>query len=410
PLFLTTRGVHAWADNQDYFQLFLAPLHAVKDSREALLLVHSLALFAPGFLVLLLLRKMPFQAIGASLFVWLSPFLINANLDLIHTESFATVFLIGVYTCAKRGHVLGFILCSLSALSCKEDVAFTYAMLMLLIYWKHNDFKISRSVALFGCITAICIFLTNFFWVLPNFKLATCQWLNPTFSIDRLDYAPTAPFFRTFFTDIQTAAFYQRMLGRPELGLYLLKLCWPLLLLGRAAWPFALAIIPGVALNTISNTGYYIEAYYHYDHSTFAAVIIALLWALPRAKLPRTRAILIGSTAVVLHLALPSWFRMHVTEMPQASWWVKATHPAVTTLELLREKLPSGLVISADYNSLNYLLNPAQTVFMYENPIRRHYFGIYFVCEDLAAPPPVDLVIIRQSYDVKPEMDLLLSR
>jgi len=54
---MTVRGVHAWADNQDYFQAVFAPLHHLPHAQYWLLGAHSLGIYACGALCFFILRR-----------------------------------------------------------------------------------------------------------------------------------------------------------------------------------------------------------------------------------------------------------------------------------------------------------------------------------------------------------------
>ena len=71
---MTCRGVHAWADNQDYLQLLFAPFHWLPRAQQTLLAFHSLAAFAPGLVCLIYLwRRGTAVALGTAVLAWSSP-------------------------------------------------------------------------------------------------------------------------------------------------------------------------------------------------------------------------------------------------------------------------------------------------------------------------------------------------
>ena len=49
--FVTTRGTHSWADNQDYFQVLLGIFHHLPYPHYSLLVSHALAIFACGVFI-----------------------------------------------------------------------------------------------------------------------------------------------------------------------------------------------------------------------------------------------------------------------------------------------------------------------------------------------------------------------
>jgi len=72
----------------------------------------------------------------------MSPFLINMNLDLFHTEAFASIFLLLLYFSCKTGNPYLFYLFLLAAISCKEDVAITAGFFMFLAALSPERFKL----------------------------------------------------------------------------------------------------------------------------------------------------------------------------------------------------------------------------------------------------------------------------
>ncbi|MGH8508658.1 MAG: hypothetical protein ACREVH_08070 [Gammaproteobacteria bacterium] len=72
----------------------------------------------------------------------------------------------------------------------------------------------------------------------------------------------------------------------------------------------------------------------------------------------------------------------------------------MTFVEQLNERLPPDVVISADFISLSYLLPGRDEVFMLENPFQPQYFGIYGLCEKMAAPPMPEVLVLRAGYKV----------
>ena len=102
PGFLTTRGKHVWADNQDYFQYLLAPFHYTPFPHHLMLGVHGAAIFACGVVAFLHLRRLNLAAVFVAIFVWLSPFLANMATDVVHTEAYATVLILLMYICILK--------------------------------------------------------------------------------------------------------------------------------------------------------------------------------------------------------------------------------------------------------------------------------------------------------------------
>jgi Predicted membrane protein (DUF2079) len=401
--FLTTRGVHALADNQEYFQIAFSWLHHLPGPHYWLIIAHSLGIFASGVVVFFAARRQPpIQRLLLPVFCWFSPFLININLDLFHTEAFATVWILLAFLAAKAGRNVLFWVAVVLALLCKEDVAITVATFCFLAWWKHERFALPRRVFLWSAGAAVAVFVINLLVVLPHYKLLTCQWLNPAFGASNLDAAPVAPFFRNTFANFTKWDFFQEKLGRPLVGVYLLKLMWPVLLVAPKVGPFWLLPLPGAAINVIADTNYLVKGFYHYDHSTFAGVIVAVLLGLERMRRSSWIASALMAVTLLLPLRLTEWYRARPAQLLEKDFWRLPLDNRVVWVEELNRRLPADVIISADYISVSYLLPDRDNVFMFENPFRLEYFGIYGLCEQMATPPIPEVLVLRQDHKLTP--------
>lgn len=396
-LFLTTRGIHAWADNQDYFQILLAPLHLLPNPHYGLLLTHSLAIYSVGLLVAWDLRRMPTVALLVAPFVWLSPFMLNMNLDLVHTEAFATVMLLGMFFAARRGARATFFVFLLLALSCKEDVAITAAWFMVLAWFRPSLLALPRSVYVAGLVISIAAFAINQNIVLPYYKVQSCNWLSDGYLAAAASANPASPFFQNLANSLTDPAFLANRLFASEAAVYLALLFAPILPFARATFPLVLLPLAGAGVNLIGG-GYLILAAYHYDHSTFAGVIMVLLLGFRQIAWKHAVAALLATVAVATNL-LYQHNSTHLTHPWRASYWQFDKNVATRFVELANERLPKDIVISADFNSVNYLLAGRSSVYMFENPFRADYFGVYGACDESVAEmtrvPLADLVILR---------------
>lgn len=117
------------------------------------------------------------------------------------------------------------------------------------------------------------------------------------------------PRFRNLSGNLLRWDFYRDNIGRVLVLLYLVKLMWPVLLVAPRVGPFWLLPLPGAAVNIIAETDYLVKGYFHYDHSTFAGVIIVVLLGLERVRHKALAAALLFVTAVVMPVVVPSWYR-----------------------------------------------------------------------------------------------------
>lgn len=201
--------------------------------------------------------------------------------------------------------------------------------------------------------------------------------------------------------------YWRQIAADPKVWRYLALLFWPALLCGRAALPYVLAAVPAALVNIIGGT-YLIEMYYHYDHSTFAMVLCAVLLALSRLKRPALISALLVSMSLGLQFGLPQQFRTPGADIFKSIWKLEKIEDT-RVAENLAAVLPRDLVLSVDYTTINYLLAGRKEIYMWENPFERASFGIYDMCEEFKSPPQVDLVILRHDYKVKPELQQMLD-
>ena len=251
--------MHALADNQEYFQIAFAWAHHLPGPHYWLLLLHSLGIFSCGIAAFALSRRLGAIALLMPAFVWLSPFLININLDLFHTEAFATILILLMYAGARAGKLVLYLVSLSLALLCKEDVAITVATFSVLAWLKPDWFALPRRVFQWSALAAVAVFSINLLVVLPHYKLQTCLWLDPGFNAAGLDAAPVAPFFRNTFANLFHWDFYRERLGRVLVLLYLVKLMWPVLLVAPKVGPFWLLPLPGAAINVIADADYLVK-------------------------------------------------------------------------------------------------------------------------------------------------------
>ena len=407
--FMTTRGLYVWADNQDYFQWAFAPFHYLPASHYWLLILHSLGIYACGvFCLFVLWRQGSLVALSVTTAVWSSPFLINMNIDIFHTEAFATIFILMLYFSCKTGRTSLFYLFLALALSCKEDVALTVGFFMALALMTRGRFDLKRIHFVSGLVISIAWFAINLKLLLPHFKALTCLWLNPDFAIENIGSSLTAPWFQDILSKWYRPSFIKEAFFKREVGLYILKVMWPAVFFVRSWFPFVL--LPGAALfvNILSGSNYLIEGFYHYDFCTMAAIIIIILEGIAKCNHKRTVSVVMLIAAICMNL-FGQRVRMPLPAAVTKEFYDFSKEKEVRFLEDLNEVLPEETIISADYNSINYLLSGHPYVYMFENPFQEHYFGIYGECSSFKQKPTVDIVLIKEPYNIDAELHDLLS-
>jgi len=397
-LFMSCRGVHAWADNQDYLQVVFAPFHWLPHPHRALLVVHSLAAFAPGaFCLAYVWPRGRWTALGTAVLAWASPFLLNMGLDLLHVEALTTVLLLAAYLAAKRGGVAGFYAALLAALAAKEDVALSTGLLLLLFLAEARRFRLARAHFAVGIGLSVLVFFVNLKLVLPHYKLATCLWLDPAAGALPMDSVPAALPYQEVLRSWYKPAFLAGMFLRREVLVYVASLCWPLLFFLRRPTLLWLGPAAGIFVNVVSSSDHLISGFYHYDFCTFAAVLIAVLEGLGELRRPQLPALALAAAALGVNLASP--VRAELSAPLTPAFWDLAPSPEVRFLEALDAALPEDAVVSADQSSMCYLLEGHPSVYMFKNPFEPHFFGLYDRCTTFARTPAVDLVILERGME-----------
>lgn len=423
--YLSTRGVHAWADNQDYFQILFSWVHFLPFPHQALIALHSAAIFFCGVAAMVFLRRKPVAALAAAVFVWCSPFTINMNIDLAHTEAFATILLLITFVSAYYGRSIWFLIALFLAIMCKEDVALSAAGLCAVLALRPRGFLLGRRAALAGIALCATVFLVNQLIVLPVYKELSCAKISSDYEPQKLANSEHAsPWFSNLTTRLKTAQFWNQRLNGEALR-YMVLLFWPLAVTAfRSGMFWGLPLI-GATINLLAG-GYLIKAGYHYDHSTFACVIMAVLLSLREARWAAPRALLLAAGAIWLcwdyavplpqtwRSAISQWcggeectrvIRVSLRSIPERRLRDLLPDERVALLLRLRDKLPRDAVISADYTSLNYLLGRVETSYMLNNPFSPSAFGIYGACDGYAAKldllPRPDLVVLYRDFKLK---------
>jgi len=339
--FMTVRGVYSWADNQEYLQWLLVPLHWFPGTPFALLGLHALALWGSGVAAFLLLRPRRAAGLLVALFVWTSPFLRNMSLDLIHVEAFAPLLLLLLYAACRAGRSVAALVFTALASACKEDVAISVIALLAVVAVDTRSFPIPRRVALVGLVFAVGVLAVDLLVVLPHFTDATCQRLDPRIGALVGVAEPVSPFFHGLRGKLLSPGFYAQRLARPETLLYLASLLWPVLIVLPRAPLLALLPLPAAFINTLAAGGYFVEGYWHYDHSTFAMVAIAVVHAVSSAPRPVAWAgLLVAGNLAWGGVASPEP-RVGLRDPLRAEFWDLATAESVQSAQALARTLHS---------------------------------------------------------------------
>lgn len=410
PLLLSVRGVHVFADNQDYIQLLWAPLTYVTNPQAWSLGLHSLLIALPGTMILLMLRKnAPWLGLLLAWCYWLHPAMLNMNQEVLHSEAFAMPLLLGMFWAFLEKKSVAFFVCMVLACTIKEDMPLNCLFLsgcFLLLSWKdHPQVRKIYAAAMFFCAG---FFIVNFFLVNPHFRQVTCAWLRMA-DVQTNRLSPVAPSANGLFTAKNPIIYILESWFRAEFAKYLLILFVPIFLLPKKQWFLTLALIPFLSIIAATRSSYHQSMFYHYDYATIIIVLMCWLWA-SRAKpviaFFHLRAVVFLAFVISLSAFSAIELRTPFSHFKSAQFWDFSKVTSVKFLEELDSFLPEQTSISADYNSLNYLLGKGRdSVYMWKNPFQLDYFGIYGSCEN---NPVQDVDIIVLNKGVTKARDLLL--
>jgi len=396
--FLYSRGLANWADKENYMSILLMPLNGLPHPIAFHVLLHSLLAYLPGLILFFSIKDKPLKY-WLPIFYWLSPGIFWLNQDLIHIEGFVPFFILFGFALWRAGKVNAFLLCWTLAILCKEDVALSLGIASVVLYFVYQKEK----KLLYFTILCLAVFVMNRFVILPWMRDYTCKVLGSGSPTQHKFFSHTAPWFNNLADSIFNLNFWISKFKDRNNAIYSSQVLWPLCLFlcfVRSYRWVALLILPlvGVLINVLGGA-YLIKLHYHYDHTTTSLLIISLWLLFGEIRRPRF-ALSLFVVGFVIQMATFQW------EIPQNIW----SHILSTPHLRLREnpstrwtievgkRLPDETVVSADYTSLVYLLQPNLKVFMFENPFKETYFGFYGICTVLNPKVEPDVVILRGKY------------
>jgi hypothetical protein len=180
----------------------------------------------------------------------------------------------------------------------------------------------------------------------------------------------------------------------------------PLLLVSRKYLAFFIPAIPTMFGLAATSASYFYSGYFHYDYAFMTAILLAVSvfvrskpFSLRLAGLNLGLLILIGcfhwKNPIQLRTPLQSYFKIQT--------WDTHLRNKVHFLELLDKNIPQQQSLSADYISINYLIRSGRPIFMWSNPFRTSYFGVYGQCVN---NPQIttDWVVLRSDHQGEPEL------
>jgi len=329
-------SVHPHSYLGDHFEIFilaLAPLYALKPSPATLLILQALGLTLAAWPLFLIAKKyLPAHFALAMAAAWLlNPFLWNMAFFEFHLLPFAVILLLSAYYFYDQKKFTPFLLCSLLALTVREDVALAVIMFGALAALDRRPLRwILAPVIAGGLWFIIAMQLTGYFNGYGSYKfLLMYPWLGGSFSsaIKTLALKPWL-----ILTHLFTFNNLWLLCGLllPMAGLYLLKPRALLLTLLVALQLFLTGLNPTVVLET------------HYTALLLPGIFIAAIISLAYLIAPnqpetakkrlffryrwRYGVIIIG--AIVYSFAIISPITAMARSLFQSPWNSTVTHTA----------------------------------------------------------------------------------
>jgi hypothetical protein len=201
-------------------------------------------------------------------------------------------------------------------------------------------------------------------------------------------------------TRIATIDFYRNFVS-PQSLKYIFLVTWPFVFLFRRKvlkWTFV--ILPALLINLVGGA-YLIQARYHYDHSTFAIVVICILDLIYSGQLRRfSPLLLLVGLGITTTNGLYERPLLDPYNIFAKSFWDTDYNRRTKLMLSLSKHLHDDINISSDYISSSYLVNGRRRSFMFPNPMKPGYFGLYGSCDGLTIKfqnlPTPDLIVIRE--------------
>ena len=342
--YLTIVGRNLFGDHAQFSLVSLVPLYWLRPDATTLLDVQALALASGAVPVYLLaMRRLCSHAYAAFFVVvfLLYPALSRTNLENFHPDSFL-VPLVGflVYAAVENRPRL-FVVCSVLALLCKEDVVLI--VLPLAVWFAlRRDRRVGIAVAA-GSL-AFSLFATNV--VMRSLVgISTRNAARIPFSTCAGSCSVTrhvADFVKTCVTEPLTVLRYLRSHGRP---FYVWELLAPTGLVLLLAPDLAAVVLLVLAANVFSTIAFQHSIAYHYSMVLIPVVVMGTIVAVSRLRTPAHRHAAVAIIALSALVSAYLWSALPLARHPATPTGVPAATAAA--IEPVVEQLPPHAIVSA---------------------------------------------------------------
>ena len=257
--------------------LLLSLLYAFHSDPRILLVFQTLALVAGTIPVFLLTRKFipiwPLLApVMAAAYV-LSPALMGLNIYDFHPVSIATPLLLFSVLALEYRRLFWYVVASLLACACKEDIPLAVALLAFLAIWQYHIPRLGTILGVVGVIWSAIAFL----WVIPHF-FPGAQHSNYWYRYEALGSSPSDAIKNVLLHPWLPLVLFVTL----DRIYYLFSLVRSSGFLALLAPEWLLPTIPSLAVNLLASGDSYYSGVYHYNAAIVPFVIIAAIHGIKR--------------------------------------------------------------------------------------------------------------------------------
>ena len=340
--YVTLMGRNLFGDHTQFSLLAMVPLYWIRPDATTLLYAQALLMALGAVPVYMLamrrLQNPIFATVFAAAFL-LHPALAQSNLENYHPDSFLVPILGFALYAAIENRPRMFVIFSVLALLCKEDVVLILLPIAVWFAIRHNR-RVGAFVAA-GSI-AFAAFATN---VIMRSLIGV-----PTLNTWRIPFGGVHGFIMQTLRRPADVVKYvikgENPNGRP---FYVWQMIAPTGLVFFAAPEVAVTVVVVLALNVISNFGYQHEIAYHYSMVLLPGLAMGTVYAVSRLRrfsLRVAAVVIVGLSALwSAYIWGPYPFSVH-NQVPHWS----PTYSAVADINQVRKHLPASAVVSSYYS------------------------------------------------------------
>lgn len=366
--FVTIMGRNLFGDHTQFSLLALVPLYWIRPDATTLLIVQALVMALGAVPVYLLairrLNNPLFATVFAAAFL-LHPALAWTNLENYHPDSFLIPILGFALYAAIQNKPRMFLICSVLALLCKEDVVLVLLPIAVWYAIRRNR-RIGLMVA--GASALSALFFTNVVMRaligVPTLNTWRIPFVEPgctSMLCSLRDFAAHAV--RKPLDVVNFVIASEKPNGRP---FYVWQMIAPTGLMFLIAPEVAATVILVLAANVLSTFPYQHQIAYHYSMVLLPGLAMGTVYAVSRLKKERLRAVavaIVGLSAMwTAYVWGPFPFSVHNT-IPYRS----PNDSAVTAIDKVKDVLPPNAVVSAYYSFVPHIDHRTR-IYMWPTP------------------------------------------